>query len=202
MAGRQQNAGMRWARFLYRMQSLLILFLGSSLLFTQGCLPLFVAAGAGAGYLAADKKAARKVDRFMQELGRSISTSARRIAGSRQTEKRYKYRRGSGTAVRLQKTSVTPTRVNSGDTVTGIMIYGVLGAPGKGLVVSEKRELWFGGKRLSILQNESLTRKNGTWKSRLVFKVPDSAAKGTYEVRQQVSYRGKTRSSTKKFTVL
>lgn len=173
-----------------------------SLFMSQGCVPLFLAAGAGAGYMVADKKAARKVDKFLHDLGRSITTSARRISGSRPTAKKYRYKKGSGATVRLQQTSLTPRTVSRGDKVTGIMIYAILGAPTKGLVIREKRELWLKNNRLSILQNKSITRKNGTWQSRLVFKVPRAALKGTYEIKQQVFFRGKTLSATKKFTLL
>ncbi|HHB77074.1 MAG TPA: hypothetical protein ENK84_11125 [Desulfobulbus sp.] len=173
-----------------------------SLLTMQGCVPLFLAAGAGAGYIVTDKKAARKFDRFLHDLAGSITTSAHRIAGSRQTARKYRYRKGTGATVRLQKSSLEPKTVGRGDKVTGVMIYAVLGAPAKGMVVREKRELWFNGHRLSTLQNKSIRRENGTWKSRLVFKVPQSALKGTYELRQQVSFQGKTLKATRKFTLL
>lgn len=173
----------------------------SLMLLLQGCAPLILALGAGAGYLATDKQAARKVDRFLQDLGKSIETSSRRISGNKRTEKKYRYKKGSGPTVRLQKTSLTPTTVHRGDSVTSIMIYGVLGAPADGLTVREKRELWFKNKKLSTLRDESIIRASGTWKSRLVFKVPESANNGTYFVKQQISFKGKNKTSKKKFIV-
>ena len=173
-----------------------------SLLTAQGCVPLFLAAGAGAGYVATNKKAAHKFDKFLHDLARSITISAHRITGYRQTAKKYRYRKGTGATVRLQKTSLGPKTVGRGDKVTAVMIYAVLGAPAKGMVVREKRELWFSGHKLSTLQNKSIRRKNGTWKSRLVFKVPQSALNGTYEVKQQISLQGKARKTTRKFTLL
>jgi hypothetical protein len=170
-------------------------------LLLQGCAPLFLAAGAGAGYLAVDKQAARKIDKSLRDLSKSITTSSRRILGNKRTEKRYRYKRGSGSTVRLQKTSLTPTTVHRGDRVTSILIYGVLGAPADGLVVREKRELWFNNKKLSTLRDESISRANGTWKSRLVFRVPESAVSGTYFVKQQVIFRGKKQLSKKQFIV-
>jgi hypothetical protein len=44
-----------------------------------------------------------------------------------------------------------------------------MGGPSEGLTVTEKKELWFNEKRLTVLQDESVSRKNGTWKSRLLF---------------------------------
>ncbi len=172
------------------------------LVMLQGCVPLFLAAGAGAGYIATDKKAAHRFDRSLHELARSITTSARRIAGAGPTARRYRYRKGSGAKVRLQKCVLTPGTVHHGDKVTTVMIYAVLGVPAKGLNIEEKRELRFKGNKISTLQNTSIRRTNGTWKSRLVFKVPQSALKGTYEVRQQISFQGKTLKTTRKFTLL
>lgn len=171
------------------------------MLLLQGCAPLFLAAGAGAGYLAVDKQAARKIDKSLRDLSKSITTSSRRILGNRRTEKKYRYKRGSGSTVRLQTSSLTPTTVHRGDNVTGVLIYGVLGAPAAGLTVREKRELWFNNKKLSTLRDESISRTNGTWKSRLVFKVPGSARNGTYVVKQQISYKGKKQQSKKTFIV-
>ncbi|HHD62821.1 MAG TPA: hypothetical protein ENK96_00320 [Desulfobulbaceae bacterium] len=171
------------------------------LLLLQGCAPLILAAGAGAGYLAVDKRAARKVDQSLRDLSKSITISSRRILGNRRTEKKYRYKRGSGSTVRLQETSLAPGTVHRGDRVTSILVYGVLGAPADGLIIREKRELWFNNKKLCTLRDESISRKNGTWKSRLVFKVPGSAANGTYIVKQQISYKGKKQRSKKEFIV-
>ena len=90
----------------------------------QGCIPLFVAAGAGAGYLAADKKAARKVDRFLQDLLKSSRTSSSRISGARKSGKDEK---GVAPSVRLQETSLKPSTVSKGDSVTAVVVYGVVG---------------------------------------------------------------------------
>lgn len=174
----------------------------SGLLLLQGCVPLILAAGAGAGYLVADKKAARKVDRFLKDLWKSTSTSARRISGTSQTEKKYKYKQGSGSTVRLQETSLKPSTVAKGESITIVVIYGVMGGPSEGLTVTEKKELWFNEKRLTVLQDESVSRENGTWKSRLVFKVPESADKGIYTVKQSIVFKGKKNKSEKKFTLL
>lgn len=167
----------------------------------QGCLPLFVAAGAGAGYLAADKKAARKVDRFFQDLIKSSRTSSRRIAG---VKKSGKHKQGAGPAVRLHESSLKPSTVAKGDSVTAVIIYGVAGsgAPEKDVTVVERKELWFNNKCVAVLQDESVSRENGTWKSRLVFKVPKSASKGTYTVKQVIGFNGQEKRSKKKFTVL
>jgi len=174
----------------------------SGLLLLQGCVPLILAAGAGAGYLVADKKAARKVDGFLKDLWKSTNTSARRISGTSQTEKKYNYKKGSGSTVRLQETSLKPSTVARGESITIIVIYGVMGGPPAGLSVTEKKELWFNKKRLTVLQDDSVSRKNGTWKSRLVFKVPESADKGIYTVKQSIVSKGKKNKSQKKFTVL
>ncbi|MBW1750205.1 MAG: hypothetical protein JRJ37_05835 [Deltaproteobacteria bacterium] len=174
----------------------------SGLLLLQGCVPIILAAGAGAGYLVADKKAAHKVDRFLKDLWKSSSTSARRISGTRQTEKKYKYKQGSEPTVRLQETSLKPSTVARGESITIIVIYGVMGGPPAGLSVTEKKELWFNDKRLAVLQEELVSRENGTWKSRLVFKVPESADKGIYTVKQSIVSKGKKTKSQKKFTVL
>ncbi|MEA2116760.1 MAG: hypothetical protein U9P36_15460 [Thermodesulfobacteriota bacterium] len=174
----------------------------SGLLLLQGCAPLILAVGAGAGYLVADKKAARKVDRFFKDLWKTSSTSARRISGTRKTKKKYKYKQGSEPTVRLQETSLRPSTVARGESITVVVIYGVMGGPSGGLIVTEKKELWFNTKRLTVLQDESVTRENGTWKSRLVFKVPESADKGTYTVKQSIVFKGKKSKSEKKFKLL
>ncbi|NOQ46283.1 MAG: hypothetical protein GQ559_06380 [Desulfobulbaceae bacterium] len=174
----------------------------SWLLLLQGCAPMILAAGAGAGYLAADKQAARKVDKFLQDLGKSSSTSSRRISGTKQTEEENKYKQGAGPTVRLQDSSLKPPTVARGDSITSIITYGVMGGPSEGLTIEERRELWFNNKCLAVLQDESIFRENGTWKSRLVFKVPESASQGTYTVKQVISFKGTQQKSRKKFTVL
>ena len=173
-----------------------------AMLLLQGCVPLILAAGAGAGYLVADKQAARKVDRFIRDLVHSISTTSRRISGTRQTEKKHSYKQDSGPTVRLQETSLTPTTVAKGESVTVEVIYGVMGGPDRGLAVKEKKELWFKGKRLAVLQDESVSRENGTWKSRLVFKVPESADSGVYTVKQSIEYKATKNRSEKQFRLL
>ena len=174
----------------------------SGLLLLQGCVPLILAVGAGAGYLVADKKAARKVDKFLKDLWKTSSTSSRRILGTSHTEKKHKYKQGSELTIRLQETSLKPSTVARGESITIIVIYGVMGGPSGGLTVTEKKELWFNEKRLAVLQEESVSRENGTWKSRLVFKVPESADKGIYTVKQSIVFKSKKKKSEKKFKVL
>ncbi len=174
---------------------LLVTLLGS------GCAPVLLAAGAGAGYYAGNKKAARKVDRFFRELADSITTSSRRTSGARQTERLHGYSRGSGALVELQQSTLRPKKVARGEKVTVTITYAVMGAPQDGIRVRETRELRMGGRRLSLLRQENLTRKNGTWESTLVFRVPTTARKGTYEVLQSVRAEGTELRTRAVFTV-
>ena len=172
------------------------------LLLLQGCAPMILVAGAGAGYLAADKKAARKVEKFFHDLGKSSHTSSRRISGSRHTGKKHPSKKSTAASVRLQKTSLKPSDVARGKNLAITIRYDVSGGSAKELTVTKKKELWFNNKRLAVLQDESVTRKNGTWESRLVFKFPESAAQGTYTVKQSITFKGKTKQSNKTFKVL
>ena len=104
--------------------------------------------------------------------------------------------------MRLQKTSLKPSDVARGKNLAITIRYDVSGGSAKELTVTKKKELWFNNKRLAVLQDESVTRKNGTWESRLVFKVPESAAQGTYTVKQSITFKGKTKQSNKTFKVL
>ncbi len=156
------------------------------LLLTGGCAPVFLAAGAGVGYYAGNKKAARKVDRFFHDLAASIRTSSRRTTGARQTEKRFGRDKGAGARIRLEKSVLVPARVARGEQVTTVITYAVLGAPAGGVRVEETRELWLDNRKLSLLRRETITRKNGTWESTLVFRVPRTAKPGHYRVVEHV----------------
>lgn len=174
----------------------------SMLFLLQGCLPLFVAAGAGAGYLAADKQAAHNVDKFFQDLGRSIKTSSHRLYSGGKSQKSSRPNQGSSPSVHLQKASLSPANAAQGSSITAVTIYDVSGRDSEELTVVERKELWFNNKRIAVLQDEAVSRESGTWKSRLVFKVPDSAKKGTYTVKQIISFNDKEQKSQKQFNVL
>ncbi len=171
------------------------------LLLTGGCAPVFLAAGAGVGYYAGNKKAARKVDRFFHDLAASIRTSSRRTSGARQTEREQGYSKGSGSRIRLQGSRLVPARVARGEQVTVVITYAVMGAPAGGIRVEESRELWLGSRKLSLLRRETMTRKNGTWESSLVFRVPASAKKGRYQVVQSVRFGTSRLETRNSFTV-
>ncbi len=171
------------------------------LLLSGGCAPVFLATGAGVGYYAGNKKAARKVNRFFHDLAESIRTSSRRTSGARQTEKAYGRGTESGPRLRLETSVLVPVKVARGEQVTTAITYAVLGAPAGGIRVEETRELWQGSRKLSLLRRETITRKNGTWESTLIFRVPQSARPGRYRVVQYVRLGDSRLKAESGFTV-
>ena len=148
------------------------------------------------------KEPMRKVDKFFQDLGKSIKQTTKKIRGEQPTGKQINYEPQNGLVLKIQKSSITPTKVKKDEQVTLTLQYVIMGAPAAGIKVTEKSTLLSDGKELTILKDESTTKENGTWENTLTFAVPDSAKPGKYTIIQELSAQGLTRSSPRSFTVL
>jgi hypothetical protein len=166
-----------------------------------GCAPLFLAAGAGTGYVVTQKDGMAKVDRFFSDLEQSIRKSTRRLYSQARTLKMFPAERGKGLVLKIHKESVAPATAGKGDRVTVTIQYAVMGAAGSGVEVRERRALLFAGKELTVLSEDTTSRSNGTWENTLTFAVPASAEDGTYTVVQEVSAQGQKRTARSSFAV-
>lgn len=167
-----------------------------------GCAaPVIIAAGAGTGYVMADDKSRRKVDRFFKDISRSVKQTTRRLTREQPRKKTTAPGKQGRFALRINKTGLHPARVHSGDTVVVTLQYTVNGGPAGGSQIEVKRRLLKDGKEPTVLNTETATRKNGTWEDTLTFAVPDSATPGRYAVVQQISARGVKRTIQRPFMV-
>jgi hypothetical protein len=167
----------------------------------NGCAPLLLTAGAGAGYVATKKEPRNKVETFFDDLGRSIRHTTRKITGAPSGSRSTSTANRGGSALKIQRSTLAPTVAYKGEQVTVTMQYAISGAPKKGVTVREKSSLSKGGKVLRVLKDESSRKENGTWENTLSFAVPKSATSGTYTVNLQVSAQGQVRSARRTFTV-
>ena len=174
----------------------------ATLVLLTGCVPLFVAVGAGTGYLVADQESRQKVDHFFRDLNRSVKKTTRRLHGGQRTEKQLSSHKATGFMLTIQQDALSPTTVNPGERVNVTIQYAITGAPPAGIRITKQQILFFQGKQLTVINNESTTKKNGTWENTLAFAVPKSAQPGTYTVAQEISAQGLTRSTRRSFTVV
>lgn len=166
----------------------IVLFLAAHLLLA-GCAPVF-------------QEPIRKVDRFFQDLGRSIKHTTRKIRGEQPAGKQKASESHNRLVCTIHKISIAPDKVKKGEQVKLTLQYGIMGAPPAGLKVTEKSILLTGGKELTVLKDESTTKENGTWENTLTFVVPDSATSGKYTILEELHCQGVTRSARRSFTVL
>lgn len=210
---------------------LLIVLLVAAHLFLTGCAaPLFLAAAGGAGYLATQEEPRQEFEKFLQDLDKSIKQTTRKITGEQQAEevakdqpneaitngqpvgkiasekkpvrKQLNNQPQTGLIFTIQKASISPAKVKSGEEVKFVLRFVILGAPATGLKVIGKSTLSVDGKELTVLKDESTTKENGTWENTLTFAVPDSAKPGKYTIIHELSAQGVTRRSQRSFTVL
>jgi len=137
----------------------------------NGCVPVVLVAGAAGGYLTANKKASQKVSTF---LGK-ISAKIKKLNKKGEVEL-YKY-----------NLIITPQKISRGKEVTIKTVYGISGAPEKGIEVKERCTLYYKGEKLTVLDQETVTRKNGKWETKFKFRVPRRALKGQYLIRQEIT---------------
>lgn len=183
-----------------RLLVLMLLLLSPAL---GGCFPLFLAAGAGTGYVIADRESKAKVDKFFSDLERSIRKTTRRIYSEDRTKKKFTAEQGNGEMVlKIHKDSVSPDKVARGERVRVTIQYAVMGAAEAGVEIQERRALVFGSKELTLLSEDSTIRSNGTWENTLTFAVPASAEPGTYTVTQEIATKGLKRTARSSFKVL
>ncbi len=166
-----------------------------------GCAPAFIAAGAGAGYLATHESSRHKVQRFFHDLSRSIKQTTRKVYDEQRTSQQINYEQSRGFVLKISKVSLSPVTVGKGGKVKLIVEYVILGGPEQGVKIEEKQTLLCNGEELTVLNNESTTKENGTWEDTLTFAVPDSAESGKYVVVQEMKAQGITRSTRRSFTV-
>jgi hypothetical protein len=180
---------------------ILVLFLLSPAL--GGCFPLFLAAGAGTGYVMTDEDSKAKVDKFFSDLEQSVRKTTRRISSEAKTKKTSASEQGNGEMVlKIYKNSVSPAKVARGERVRVILQYAVNGAAEAGVEIQERRALMFGSKELTLLSEDSTIRSNGIWENTLTFAVPPSAEPGTYTVTQEITTKGQKRTARNSFQVL
>ena len=144
----------------------------------------------------------RKVDNFLQDLGRSIKRTTRKITSAQPARRQRNGVPQNGMVFTIQKVSIAPGKVKKGEQVTLTLQYVIMGAPAAGLKVTEKTTLVAGNKELTVLKDESTTKEDGTWEDTLTFAVPESATPGKYTIIQELRGQGQTRSSRRSFTVL
>jgi len=174
----------------------------ATLALLTGCVPLFVAVGAGTGYLVADQESRQKVDHFFRDLNRSIKKTTRKLQGDQRTGKQLSSHKATGFMLTIQHDALSPTTVHPGERVNVSLQYAITGAPPAGVRVTKQQILFFEGSQLTVINNEATTKKNGTWENTLAFAVPQSAQPGTYTVTQKISAQGLTRTTRRSFTVL
>jgi hypothetical protein len=173
----------------------------ATLFILPGCVPLFVAVGAGTGYLVADQESRQKVDHFFRDLNKSIKNSTRRLYGEQRTGKQTAYQRSTGFMLTIQQDALTPNSVLPGEQINLRVQYAIMGAPAAGIPIKKQRTLFFAGKQITVINTESTIRTNGTWENTLTFAVPKSAQPGTYTVKQEISAQGVPRTTQQTFTV-
>jgi len=177
------------------------LFLVAVALFLHGCAPLVFTAGAGAGYVATQEEPRSKIEVFFDDLGRSIRQTTRRITGGASGRRPSAPAPSGGFALKIQRSTLAPTEVRTGEQVTLTLQYLITGAPDKGVKIRERSSLSSGGKELTVLKDESSDKENGIWENTLSFTVPESAQPGKYVVTLQISAQGQTRSTRRSFSV-
>ncbi len=183
-----------------RLLILILLLLSPAL---GGCFPLFLAAGAGTGYVMTHREPKAKVDKFFNDLERSIRKTTRRIYSEERTKKKLAGEPDNGEMVlKIHKDSVSPGKVAGGERVKVTIQYAVMGTAETGVEIQERRTLVFGGKVLTTLSEDSTIRSNGTWENTLTFAVPSSAEPGTYTVTQEIAAKGLKRTARSSFKVL
>lgn len=126
---------------------------------------------------------------------------ARKVREEAATAQYYQYQPAQGVKVYNEGVKVAPNRVTKGETVQASMEYAVLGAPTSGINVIEKRVLKKDGEVLTALEEESVTRTNGTWVSTVDIEVTPEVEPGNYEIAQTLETPQGTFSNTEAFTV-
>lgn len=116
-----------------------------------------------------------------------------------QTYDQYDYEPQKGFQLDVREGDVTPSVVEPGGTVKATMEYATLGTDG-GVRVQEARVLKTQDDSLT-LDEETVTRSDGTWQNTLEFQVPDDAPAGQYRVTQKVAAQGKSASEMLIFNV-
>lgn len=160
--------------------------------FLTGCLPVIIAAGAGASYLSTTPEALAKVDAYFADIDRSIQRKFNKTSTESQTKKQLEYKKSQGLIIELVGYELSPKEVKPGDKVTVTIQYAVLGATSdSGIEVEENKTLWFGDHQTAVLANDKVSRKNGTWESVLTFQVPVKVQAGKYKVKQSISSNDK-----------
>jgi hypothetical protein len=183
-----------------RLLILLLLLLTPAL---GGCFPLFLAAGAGTGYVMTDEESKAKVDKFFRDLEQSVRKTTRRISSEVKTKKTSASDQGNSDMVlKIHKNSVSPAKVSRGESVRVILEYEVMGAAEAGVEIQERITLVFGSKGLTLLSEDSTIRSNGIWENTLTFAVPASTEPGTYKVTQEIATKGLKRTARSSLQVL
>lgn len=167
----------------------------------QGCFPAFLAAGAGAGYLVADKDAQKNLNIFLADITSSTRKKTTKIKSEGKTKKAMQQFKGGSPAFELIGCTVTPEKVQRLQQASVRLEYAILGAGSNGAEVKETKSLWYGKRKVARLASDTVQRTNGTWESILTFTIPASAEKGKHSIKQEVTYNQQKLQAIAHFTV-
>lgn len=123
----------------------------------------------------------------------------RQMQTASETYKEYEYQPQQGFQLDVREGNVSPSVVAPGGKVQAIMEYATLGTGG-GVAVQEARVLKTQNDSVKLDQ-ETVTRTDGTWQNTLEFQVPSDAPAGQYRVTQKVEAQGKSASEMLIFDV-
>lgn len=167
----------------------------------QGCFPAFLAAGAGAGYLATDKQAQKDLNAFLDDIAISTRKKTTKIKSEGKTKKAMQHGKGKSPSLELIGCTVTPEKVQRLQQASVRLEYAILGAGRNGAEVTEIKSLWYGKRKVARLASDRVQRTNGTWESVLTFTIPASADNGKHTIKQEVTYNQQILKAEAHFTV-
>ncbi len=167
-----------------------------------GCAPVFLAAGAGGGYLLEREGAWDKVGKVFRGTEATTSTSSRKIQPE---EGRSRNRAAAGQhelALKIEQNGLSARTVQAGSTMVIRLQYVLEGAASGGQELRERCSLSFQGHEVAVLKDDQVVRASGTWENTLTFVVPPDVEPGEYTLVQQVSGQGISQHVQRIFTVL
>lgn len=116
-----------------------------------------------------------------------VQYHSERMRSAKDEAKAFGYRPAEGTLVKIRGATVTPDRVEPGNTATFEMEYSVLAPSGTHSVpVEETWQLQKDGEVLSSVPSKKQDRSPGGWNAGADITIPKNAKKGTYVVKNRV----------------
>jgi hypothetical protein len=135
-------------------------------------------------------------------VGGAVGHYAYDVKRNRQkTAQIYNYQPSEGTLVRIEYTSVEPTKVKPGDKVELGATYALLSpSPDSDITTTEIPEIRHEGELMGKPE-VTVTRKGGTYFSKVPLLLPSNAKKGTYKVVTTIQVSNAKDSSGTTFVV-